>query len=220
MIKRTLSVLLLAAVPAGFLAGEATAQPDPTLSDVPSTITLSPGPIVGSIGTYTVVVRNAASVPIVGSLVEITFNPLATARVCWCSATGAPTKVSGLTGPGGVITFNFYGGGCFDATVYGAGAAVVTADGVILSPSAVGTGDISMASPDVVDAAGLRSWMPGYVTGPPCEVSLADAVDCTKPIKLGLVDACCDLAAPFGGPIGLADAVALTPYVKFGSFCP
>ena len=51
------------------------------------------------------------------------------------------------------------------------------------------------------------------------QVSLSDAVFHTRPIKLGLREACTKFTPPFNGNVAVADAVFLTPYIKAGTKC-
>ena len=45
---------------------------------------------------------------------------------------------------------------------------------------------------------------------------LSDAIFHTPPIKLALAEPCSKFSLPFGDPVGLEDAVILTPYIKTG----
>jgi hypothetical protein len=50
-------------------------------------------------------------------------------------------------------------------------------------------------------------------------VNLADAVFHTGPVKLGLQELCSKMTPPYRNPVGVFDAVVMTPYIKSGRFC-
>jgi hypothetical protein len=227
-------VALLAICAAGAYAN----VPSATLSSVPDAINLSPGIRYASnpIGGYTVHVEGALG-PVSGSFVEVEVSPDADVLVSWCQAGtwgGAQVHpvLTGFTDANGNKTFTYFGGSCLDPNdFFGATfIAQVRADGIVLDEPFIN-------SPDVVNSSGKKA-----TDEPPTggikrcdlvasvnvsQVSLSDAVFHTRPIKLGLREACSKFtpdagSAPrltFSGPVGVSDAVFLTPYIKNGNKC-
>jgi len=204
--------------------------PVPELSDVPDAIVLSPGVRYGGnpIGGFTVTVAGTLG-PVNGSFVEVEVSPDAHDIVSWCDGLAHPhTIMSGFTNASGVVTFQFFGGGCLNPDDF-FGATFITqvrADGIVLDEPFIN-------SPDAVNASGKKattdSTHPGVrrcdTVGPNqvAQVSLSDAVYHTAPIKRALaVDSggrCTKFTPPFNAPVGVADAVFLTPYIKNANFC-
>jgi hypothetical protein len=212
-------------------AGASANVPNPGLSNVPDAITLSPGARFASnpIGGFTVHVEGPLG-PVAGSFVEVEVSPDADVLVSWCKAPfgGASGQVhpilTGFTDANGNKTFEYFGGSCLDpADFFGATfIAQVRADGIVLDEPYIN-------SPDAVDAKGKKA-----TDTPPtggikrcdlvatvnvAQVSLSDAVFHTRPIKLGLKEACSKFSPPFNATVGVQDAVFLTPYIKAGSKC-
>jgi hypothetical protein len=212
-------------------ASQASANiPSPNLSSVPDAISLSPGTrfTANPVGGYTVHVEGPLG-PVSGSFVEVEVSPDADALVSWCvgntkPAPGYPTQVhpllTGFTDANGNVSFTYYGGGCLSLNDF-AGAtfvAQVRADGIVLDEPFIN-------SPDAVDATGKKA-----TNGPQrrcdvvslvntAQVSLADAVFHSRPIKLGLREPCSKFSPPFNGSVSVADATFLTPYIKLGRKC-
>jgi hypothetical protein len=199
---------------------------------VPDVIVLSPGTLYpgNPIGVYVITARNSANAVIPNAFVEVEVSPAADAIVGWCADFGNPSPpqargtITGVTDANGMVSFEFYGGGClapdhfFGATY----EAQVRINGIVVDEPFIN-------SPDVVNAAGMKATDTPPPAGlkrcdlvgdvPSAQVSLSDAVFHTRPIKLGLKEACTKYTPPFSGPVALADAVAVTPYVKDGAFC-
>jgi len=206
--------------------------PNPDNSSVPDAIVLSPGVRYSGnpVGLFVLTARSGANAIIPNAFVEIEISPGADAIVGWCSDYGNPTPpqarnlITGTTDVNGVATFEFYGGACLAPDdFFGASfQAQVRVNGIVLDEPYI-------VSPDVVNSAGKKA----TDTPPPaglkrCDivsgfasavVSLSDAVFHTRPIKLGQQEACSKFTPPFNGSVALADAVALTPYVKNSNLC-
>jgi hypothetical protein len=209
--------------------------PVPELSDVPDAIVLSPGVRYGGnpIGGFTVTVAGTLG-PVNGSFVEVEVSPDADVIVSWCAAPHgggggqAHPLLSGFTNASGVVSFQFFGGACLNPDdFFGATyIAQVRADGIPLDEPFI-------TSPDAVNASGKKattdSTHPGVKRcdtqglNQVAQVSLSDAVYHTAPIKRALaVDQggrCTKFTPPFNSPVGVADAVFLTPYIKNANFC-
>jgi len=204
--------------------------PSPTLSSVPDAISLSPGTrfAANGIGGYTVHVEGALG-PVSGAFVEVEVSPDADVLVGWCIGKSTPTPgyptqvhplLTGFTDANGNVGFQYYGGGCLSHTDF-AGAtfiAQVRADGIVLDEPFIN-------SPDAVDATGKKATddserscdlVVGVATS---QVSLADAVFHSRPIKLSLREPCTKFTPPFNGFVSVADATFLTPYIKLGRKC-
>lgn len=212
-------------------AGASANVPNPSLSNVPDAITLSPGARFASnpIGGFVVHVEGPLG-PVSGSFVEVEVSPDADALVSWCQAPfgGASGQVhpilTGFTDANGNKTFEFFGGSCLDPAVFFGATfiAQVRADGIVLD-------EPFMNSPDVVNSKGQKATDTPPAKGARrcdlvnsvnvAQVSLSDAVYHTRPIKLGLKDKCSKMVTPFSGAVGVSDAVFLTPYIKTGSKC-
>lgn len=205
--------------------------PSATLSSVPDAITLSPGTrfIGNPIGGYVVHVEGPLG-PVSGSFVEVEVSPDADALLSWCigntkPAPGFPTQVhpllTGFTDPNGNLSLTYYGGGCLDRADFAGPTfiAQVRADGIVLDEPFIN-------SPDAVNTNGKKA-----TDGTPqrrcdvvnlinvSQVSLSDAVFHSRPIKVGLREACTKFTPPFNGSVGIADATFLTPYIKLGRKC-
>jgi hypothetical protein len=200
--------------------------PSPELSLVPAKVTLGTGgffkpgigsaPLVGNpIGSFSVTVVGPAGA-VGGSFVEVEIAPDIDNLVAWCVGQAHPL-FSGFADGNGNITFTFQGGGCivkgsFPHTSF---VAQVRADGVVLKEP-----DIS--SPDAVNGNGKKPTTNprsnNCLTGSTA-VGLSDAVFHTRPIKLGLTEPCTKFSSPFNTPVGIADAVNVTPYIKQGKSC-
>lgn len=206
--------------------------PSPELSDVPGAIVMSPGAryALNPVGGFTVTVEGPLG-PVNGAFVEVEISEGADDIVSWCAAPygGGSGQVHpllvGFTDANGEASFEFYGGACLDPNdFFGATfIAQVRADGIVL-------GEPYINSPDVVNSNGEKATdTPPTAGARRCDtlqggavvaqVSLSDAVFHTRPIKLGLAEACTKFSPPFNGPVDVADAVFLTPYIKFSSFC-
>jgi hypothetical protein len=206
--------------------------PNPDNSSVPDAIVVSPGVrYTGNpVGLYVITARSGANAVIPNAFVEIEFSPAADAIVGWCAEYGNPTPpqargiITGTTDVNGVATFEFYGGAClapddfFGATF----VAQVRVNGIVMD-------EPYLVSPDVVNSAGKKATDTPPPAGlkrcdlvsgiPSAQVSLSDAVFHTRPIKLGQIEPCTKFTPPFNAAVALADAVALTPYVKNSNFC-
>ena len=214
------------------IASRASANiPSPTLSSVPDCITLSPGTRFSAnpIGGYSVHVEGPLG-PVTGSFVEVEVSSDADALVSWCigntkPSPGYPTQVhpllTGFTDANGNISFQYFGGGCLSPADFAGSTfiAQVRADGIVID-------EPFMNSPDAVDSGGKKA------THDPAQrrcdivslvstaqVSLSDAVFHSRPIKLGLREPCTKFTPPFNGPVSVADATFLTPYIKLGRKC-
>lgn len=213
-------------------------------SSVPDAIVLSPGPRFTSnpVGLYVLTARSGANAVIPNAFVEIEISPAADAIVGWCSDFGSPSPpqarglITGTTDVNGVATFEFYGGGCLDPSAFNGPTyiAQVRVNGIVVEEPFIN-------SPDAVNSAGKKATdspppegakrcdqkclLHPPFTCPPGEftmvsqVSLSDAVFHTRPIKLGQLETCTKFTPPFNGLVQLADAVAVTPYVKNNNFC-
>jgi hypothetical protein len=199
----------------------------------PDAIVLSPGARYegNPIGMYVITARNVMNNALIpNAFVEIEFSPGADAIVGWCADYGYPAPpqargiITGVTDANGMASFEFYGGGCLDPTEYFGAAyeAQVRVNGLVGEEPFINSPDVvnesGMKATDTPPPAGLkRCDLVGGV--PTAQVSLSDAVFHTRPIKLGLREPCTKYTPPFNGPVALADAVALTPYVKDGASC-
>ena len=212
-------------------AGASANIPSPTLSNVPDAIVCSPGArfAANPIGGFTVHVEGPLG-PVAGSFVEVEISSDADVLVSWCKAPhgGASGQVhpilTGFTDANGNRTFEYFGGGCLDPGDFFGSTfiAQVRADGIVLD-------EPFLNSPDAVNSQGKKA-----TDTPPtggikrcdlvaavniAQVSLSDAVFHTRPIKLGLREACTKFTPPFNGNVGVSDAVFLTPYIKNGTKC-
>jgi hypothetical protein len=204
--------------------------PSPTLSSVPDAITLSPGTRFSAnpIGGYTVHIEGALG-PVSGAFVEVEVSPDADAILSWCigntkPSPGYPTQVhpllTGFTDANGNLSFQYFGGGCLSPSDFSGATFVaqVRADGIVID-------EPFMNSPDAVDSMGKKATddsqrrcdLVSLVST--AQVSLADAVFHSRPIKLGLREACTKFTPPFNGTVSVADATFLTPYIKLGRKC-
>ena len=217
--SRLIRVSILAVAALAIAAGAYASIPDPALSDVPDAITLSPGDLYGGnpIGTYVVHVEGPIGA-VNGALVELEISEDADILIAWC---GDPYNqihplLTAFSDANGDATFTFYGGGCLDPDEFFGATfiAQVRANTIVL-------GEPYMTSPDAVNSQG-RTATDTEETN--CElgetqVGLSDAVFHTRPIKLGLVEACTKYVPPFDAPVALDDAVFVTPYIKNSNFC-
>jgi hypothetical protein len=201
------------------------AQVAAATSEVPDCISLAPGALFpgNPIGSYTVFVADVAALPVPGAIVTLAFTAGAAPLIAWCGGV-VPGPVAGITDAFGFVTLALpMGGGCIPGPMpCVAAAAVVTVEGPPGIGGVFAEGILCVNSPDVVDVAGVPPGCPATSTcvGGFTVVGLADAVFHTFPITLGLVELCTDFTPPYGDPVGLADAVAVTPYIKVGAFCP
>jgi len=181
------------------------------------------------IGGFTVTVEGPLG-PVNGAFVEVEVSPGADAIISWCAAPYGGVSgqthplLQGFTDANGQVSFQYFGGSCVDpADFFGATfIAQVRADGVVL-------GEPYLNSPDVVNSAGKKATDTPPTGGTRrcdlvsgvnrAQVSLSDAVFHTRPIKLGLVEACTKFTPPFNAAVGVSDAVFLTPYIKNSNFC-
>jgi hypothetical protein len=199
--------------------------PDPNLSDVPDGLTVSPGTLHGNIGTYSVQIQGPLG-PVTGAAVIVEVAPDAAALVAWCVGQVQPIQMAATNGAG-VASFTWKGGGCMDPDgpyLFNTYIVQVRADNVVMAEPYI-------SSPDVVNTQGRRATeieMPVYEMQPDStwstEAGLADAVEHTAPIQLGLTERCSKLSpdpitGSFLAPVGLSDAVELTPYIQEGTFC-
>lgn len=206
-------VLLLTAAP-GARAG---IQPDTDI--IPETITLSVGDRFpgNPIGDYSVYIGSGIG-PTDGARVVVRFAEGADIAL----APGQPDSAEGITDAGGVVSFDFFGSGCYTQECLGFPPATVSVyvDGQIYDQK-----DITVVnSPSPVDAAGLTR----CDGGAKCDelnnqsvgtVGVSDAVWVTPAIKLGLVEPCAKFTPPFNNPVNLDDTVFITPYIKLGRTC-
>lgn len=217
--SRLTRVSILAVAALAIAAGAYANHPDPPLSDVPDAITLSPGTqYVGNpIGTFVVHVEGQAGA-VSGAFVEVEISEYADVLIGWCEGQGHPIQTA-FSDANGDARFEFFGGGCIDpgshAAFHPAFIAQVRADGIVLAePSFI-------TSPDAVNSQGRTAT---DTAANNCEngetkVGLADAVFHTRSIKLSLVEKCTKYTPPFSDPVGLDDAVFVTPYIKNSNFC-
>lgn len=218
MSRSTIAILFIAV--SALMAATAFANViTPELCTVPDVVTLSPGARYGGnpIGGYTVNVEGTIG-PVTGAIVEVEFSSDADALVAWCQGQTHPI-LTGSTDSNGDVSFEFFGGGCLDpdkasANTFSTYIVQVRADDIVL-------GEPSVSSPDVVDANGYYATDSKYTLcdGGTTVVGLSDAVAHTRPIKLGLVDACSKFTPPFTAAVNLDDAVFVTPYIKNSNFC-
>jgi hypothetical protein len=218
--------------------------PSPENSSVPDAIVLSPGiRYTGNpIGLYVLTARTGANAVIPNGFVEIEISPAADGIVAWCSDFGSPSPpqarglITGTTDVNGVASFQFYGGGCLDPADFNGASyiAQVRVNGIVLEEPFINSPDVVNAlgkkatdtpPPDGVKRCDQKCLLHPPFTCPPGEftmvsqVSLSDAVFHTRPIKLGQRELCSKFTPPFTASVALADAVALTPYVKNNNFC-
>jgi hypothetical protein len=174
---------------------------------VPDALTLTPD---GGVSFRVVVEGDLGRVA--GAFVELEISPEADLLVAWGPGQIHPI-LSGFTDANGEIVFQLRGAGCIDPVHFiGAGSIVdVRADGLLLDEPWIN-------SPDAVDSHGR---LPTDLGAPICEngttqVSLSDAVFHTTAVRNGLTSYCTKFTPPYNGPVGVADAVVLTPYIKRG----
>lgn len=186
--------------------------PDPDLITVPDILTVTPDAsrlvriiIIGQLG------------PLSGSMVEITFTPTADALIAWGTGQSHPS-VTSITNAAGEADFYLAGGGCVVASGVGVVVAQVTADGIPIGESKV------VNSPDAVNSAGQSAMTLG---APICEsgqiiVGLSDATYHTQAISQGTVQPCSKFSGDPADPVGIQDAVIVTPYLVAGTVgtCP
>ncbi len=219
--------LLMAIVVLPGLALGAAASDDPylvpELCSVPDILTVSPD---GSI-SFVVNVQGQGG-PLSGSYVSVHIGALNDDLLAYCAGQarvgpdlddGSYRLGAGVSDVNGDVTFFMVGGGCIPTESLGDNWVVeVRADGVVLDNIVINSPDVVNSSGDRPLASGQDNCLPqggGGVT----EVGLSDAVAHTGNIALGLVDLCSKMTAPFGDPVGLADGVILTEYIKAGTFC-
>lgn len=224
--SRSIRVSILLAVAVGLAATGAWANiPDPNLSNVPDGLTLSPGTLHGNVGTYSVEILGPLG-PVNGAKVILEVAPDADPLVAWCVGQVHPIQM-GFTDGAGEVSFTWKGGGCMDPDgpfLFNSFIVQCSADGVVMAEPYI-------SSPDVVNTQGKRAT---ELEAPVCEpdtsgtlfteAGLADAVEHTAAIQLGLVERCSKLSPdPLSGsflaPVGLSDAVEVTPYIQEGTFC-
>ena len=138
--------------------------PDCNLSVIPNVIS-SPGGTIPT--TFTIV---SSSGPISGATVELRYTANGNAAACWCTSQVHPI-VSGTTNGSGQVTFNIRGGGCLNPATISGGVAIE------VFVNSIPCKQIGQVSPDVVST-----------TAPPCNVTLADAVNFTGPLSTGTYD--------------------------------
>ncbi len=217
--SRLIRVSILAVAALAIAVGSYANIPDPALSDVPGAITLSPGSQYSGnpIGTFLVHVEGQIGA-VNGSLVEVEISDDADVLIAWCAApfNQIHPLLTAFSDPNGDATFTFFGGGCIDPDEFFGATfiAQVRADGIVL-------GEPSMTSPDAVNSQGRTATdtEANNCESGDTQVGLSDAVFHTRPIKLGLVEACTKYTPPFNAPVGLDDAVFVTPYIKNSNFC-
>lgn len=192
--------------------------PDPTLSNVPRCVGVSP---TGALAYRVTIIGSGG--PINASRVEIRFNIPGDTLICWCSVVpdpGPPPTTHSFfanTNISGVATFNIRAGGCIGygvAAIPGASdiAGEIFADGIKMQ-------EFGTVSPDAVDNAGRLPTNSASLWDPAgtCATGLADAVQHTVPLATSTYDWCtdinCDLAC------GVADAVILTPFLSGSASC-
>jgi hypothetical protein len=210
--RRVSSLALIAIV---FLSSPrpSRAAPDPTLSNVPECIPLTPNGTMG----YRVTIIGAAG-PINGSVVEVRFTTVGDTLVCWCNSNSGPRPRSffGTTNILGVADIFISGGGCIEKGLSGIPgpddyAAVVFADGVRMQ-------ECGTVSPDAVDSSGrIVSAGHGDDGSGFCAVGLSDAVRYTDRISNNNYDWCNDLNCD--GAVGISDGVLFTDYAAFALSC-
>jgi len=218
MSRSTLAILLIAA--SAMLAATAFANViTPSLCEVPDVVTLSPGARYGGnpVGGYLVHVEGTVG-PVNGAIVDVEFSEDADVLVAWCQGQTHPI-LTGSTNASGDVNFEFFGGGCLDpvkapSATFSTYIVQVRADDIVLK-------EPSVSSPDRADGNGKVATDSKYVLcdGGTTTVGLSDAVAHTRPIKLALVDQCTKFTPPFDQPVGLDDAVYVTPYIKNSNFC-
>lgn len=228
--SRSIRVSILLAVALGLAAAGAWANiPDPNLSNCPDGLTLSPGTLHGNVGTYAVQIQGPLG-PVNGAKVVVEIAPDADPQIAWCTDQAGKHPVQmDFTNASGEVSFTWQGGGCmnpngpFNFNTY---IVKVTADNVTMAEPYI-------SSPDVVNTQGRRAnelEAPIYEETSPgsgvwtTEAGLADGVEHTAPIQLSLTERCSKLSPdPLSGsflaPVGLSDAVELTPYIQEGTSC-
>lgn len=229
--SRSIRVSILLAVAIGLVAatGAMANIPDPTLSNVPDGLTISPGTLHGNVGTYSCSIQGPLG-PVNGAKVIVEVAPDADPQVAWCIGQTHPIQMD-FTDASGAVSFTWQGGGCMDPNgKYNWKTFIVhvTADNVTMAEPFI-------SSPDVVNSQGRRANEIGPTGSPIYEqdpgdmlwytgATLADAVEHTAPIQLGTDERCSKLSpdpvtGSFLAPVGLSDAVELTPYIQEGTFC-
>lgn len=180
-------------------------------SDVPKLLVLTPK---GSI-PFTVIIFGCGNPPqpVVGAIVDVEFGPDADALIAWPPGQEHPV-VTGVTGADGSVTFHIAGAGCVDPGRFTGPTYIVQVrvDDIVIA-------EIPVTSPDVVDDAGL---LPTQLGTSICEngmstAGLSDAVFHTRAIQEALVEPCSKLTGDPADPVGLDDAVAITPFIKSGA---
>lgn len=199
--------LLLAA--AGLFATTAAFAniPDPNLSDVPGTVTITGD---GSFG-YTVIVRGPQG-GVASANVELRFTATAGVFIPFC--TGQSITLSATADGNGQATFFVAGGGCMpqdawdnDLDLAGIAIGQVFADGIELAR-------IDVNSPDVVDNGGFLAYeKPQFDPLGQNTVNISDAVFHTGPIVNQLAEFCSNFTEPFDDLVGIADATLVTGYI-------
>ena len=168
--------------------------PDCTLSTIPNVVACPDG----SMPTLFTIVSTSG--PINGATVELRYSVAADTAACWCTGQTHP-NISGITNASGQVTFYIHGGGCLNpATIPGGTAIEVYVNSIACKA-------IGQVSPDVISSR-----------TPPCQVTLADAVNFTVPLSSSIYGFCYDLNSDLA--VGLTDAVLFTPPAASGATCP
>jgi hypothetical protein len=201
----SLAAACLLAAAAGLMPVSAAAQFD--LSTVPDQVVLTPD---GSAVSCHVVAQGPTG-PAFSVLVELEFSPEADRIISWAQGQTHPL-LTAYTNLHGEASFTIAGGGCIlpDSFVGASYIAEVRFNGIPMK-------ELVIVSPDAVNSSGQA----GVST---CEdgkavVGLADAIYHTRSISLGLSKTCSNVVTPYDKPVGLSDAVFLTPYIKQSRFC-
>ena len=214
------SILVVAAM-ALCATGSLANIPDPELSEVPDMMTLSTTTPTQGLATFDfVVVVEGQGGPVANSLVEVEFAPSAEDLIAWWDGQTHPL-LSATTDLNGEARFVIYGGGCIDPDEYDGGSFIwqVRADGIVLDEGGINSPDPVNDNgrlPTDTDFPNCKEDPPGTWT---TTAGLSDAVFHTRPIKLGLIEVCTKFTPPFNDPVGLADGILLTPYLKFSGTC-
>lgn len=168
--------------------------PDPSLSTVPNVLGVPGGSM-----EYKVTIIGSSG-PIDSANVQLVWTTAGDTATCWCPTQTHPS-VTATTNASGVATFNLALGGCLDPAVIPGGVAVQ------VYVNSIAFVQVGQVSPDVVSTH-----------APPCQVSLADAVDFTPDLAGSVYNFCHDLNSDLS--VGIIDAVVFTPHAAAGTHCP
>jgi hypothetical protein len=192
------------------VAASAGAGPcDISCSQVPGMIVMSPD---GALA-YTITIACCGTGPVEGAQVEIEFGTYVTEDVITWAPEADPPLFTGFTNVDGEVTFHIAASGCADYARFYPGTyiAQIRVDGIVVAEPGATSPDVVNIHGELPTDRGYKTCVDGYTSA-----SLADAVFHTSPIKLGLVEPCSKFTGNPEDPVGLEDAVIITPYIKQG----